>query len=198
MKTLICLSGLLCAIALHAQPLTEVKESSLNLMEQYQKMKLTSETFNEYKVIRENVLDKTWHTFYDSIKARRLALQQAHAEIVRLEGALNDLQKQWKEKEDSMSSMEFKGTHISFLGIEFGKKTFISIVLIVLCSLIALSGLISIQMKSMLRYQRERSEVMDALSKEFEEYKRKTLEKQTRLSRELQNERNRVVELRKV
>ena len=202
MKILICCLGLLSTFALSAQPIPvtipvkEVKEPS-TLMEQYQKLKATSETYAEYKVIKQNLLDKTWQTAIDSIKANRVALRQANVEISRLENELAASLKQFTEKEESVSSLEFDGTHISFLGIAFGKKTFISIGLIILFSLIALSGMLTIQMKTMYRYQRERTDVMDTLSREFEEYKRKTLEKQTKLSRELQNERNRVAETRK-
>ncbi|HRG08803.1 MAG TPA: hypothetical protein PLJ08_09515, partial [Cyclobacteriaceae bacterium] len=42
---------------------------------------------------------------------------------------------------------------------------------------------------------KDKAQVADSLTHEFEEYKRKALERQTKLSRELQNERNKLVEL---
>jgi hypothetical protein len=43
---------------------------------------------------------------------------------------------------------------------------------------------------------KERADAFTSLSNEFEEYKRKAMEKQTKLSRELQTERNRLSESR--
>jgi len=43
---------------------------------------------------------------------------------------------------------------------------------------------------------KEKTLLFDSLTLEFEEYKKKSLEKQTKLSRELQNERNKLQEMR--
>jgi hypothetical protein len=43
---------------------------------------------------------------------------------------------------------------------------------------------------------KEKELIAHTLTQEFEEYKKKALEKQTKLSRELQNERNRLVDMR--
>lgn len=44
----------------------------------------------------------------------------------------------------------------------------------------------------------EKSEMLSIISSEYEDYKRRSLEKQMKLSRELQSERNRLMELQRV
>ena len=198
MKTFICWISLFSTSMLFAQPLSDGNDKFLTLSERYQQMKSSSETYADYKVIKEYLLDQTWRNFNDSLKESKAILQQKNTEILGLQTELQKIQTQWKVKEESINELEFYGTHIAFLGIDFGKKTFITIVLILFAGLLALSGLVGIQLKSMHRNQRDRADVMNSLSHEYEEYKRKALEKQTKLSRELQNERNRVMEMKKV
>ncbi len=199
MKTLIACLCLISSSLLFAQPLTSPGEGKpLTLSERYQQMKAGAETYAEYKVIKENLLDKTWKIVNDSMNASRSALRNANAEIIRLEGELANIQAAWKVKEESIKDLEAAGTHISFIGIDFGKKTFISFNLILIAGLLTFYGLLILKLKNLIETQREKTELLNVLSMEFETYKHKALEKQTKISRELQNERNRVMELRKV
>lgn len=199
MKTLIAFLCLINSSSLFAQTLTNPGEGKpLTLSERYQEMKAGAETYADYKVIKENVLDKTWKSVSDSINTSRSALRNANAEITRLESELTNIQSAWKVKEESMKDLEDAGTHISFIGIDFGKKTFISFNLILFAGLLALYGLLILKLKNIIQVQKEKTELLNMLSREFETYKHKALEKQTKISRELQNERNRLLELRKV
>ncbi len=85
----------------------------------------------------------------------------------------------------------FDSQHINVLGIPFTKSAFltmITIMLVVLGLLLAiLSGTLKITRSSL----RERSDVVDSIQREFEEYKRKALDKETKILRQLRDERNR-------
>jgi uncharacterized membrane protein len=50
-------------------------------------------------------------------------------------------------------------------------------------------------MKVLKKNLNEKEELASAISNEYEDYKRKAMDKQTKLSRELQNERNKLQEL---
>ena len=83
-------------------------------------------------------------------------------------------------------------THINVLGIDLAKGAFISIVAITIAGLLVLLGLIIARMKLQSKSLSERSLAVTALTNEFDEYKHRAMDRQTKLSRELQDERNKL------
>ena len=63
--------------------------------------------------------------------------------------------------------------------------------------LLSLIAMLVGKLKLMYASAREKINLIEATNLEFEDYKRKSLDRQTKLSRELQNERNKLVELRR-
>ncbi len=181
-----------------AQPRAEeaLEKDSKTLKERYVLMKEKSETFNEYKVIKEYILDGMWKITSDSIKKVHSQLAEAKEEAAQLQLSLNSALAAVKQKEDSMAEIEYASTHITVLGIDFSKSFFIGLVGIVLLGMILLIGLVTGRLKLMYLSLKERMDAESMISKEFENYKRKALDKQMKLSRELQNERNKMAELR--
>ncbi len=200
MKRFPILFSLLAPLTLFAQlaQVTTPESKSQSLLDRYQLMKSTSQTFQDYKVIKEVILDKEWRVFSDSVKAVRNNLREAKATITRLESELQGAQLAYKQKEESMSSVEHASTHIGFLGIPFGKGAFIAGVVTIVAVLVAALVLMIGRMKVMYHAMKEKIESFTIISLEFEEYKHKALEKQIKLSRELQNERNKLQELKRV
>lgn len=166
------------------------------LNERYAVMKDKSETFNEYKVIKEYILDGMWKITNDSIKKVQADLAEARKEIDELKLSVTAAASAIKQKEDSMAEIEFASTHISVFGIDFKKSFFIGLVGFVLLGMILLIGAVTGRLKMIYQSLKEKMEMENLISKEFEIYKRKALEKQMKLSRELQNERNKMAEMR--
>lgn len=198
MKTLVPCLILLFAHNIFAQPAVPVAEDKdLNLQQRFYQMKANAETYSDYKVIKEFQLDRIWRIIHDSLKENRASIRKANDEIGQLKTEMVVKENDWASKVSAYNDLEFAGTHISFLGISFGKKTFIYIFLFVVGGLLFLTGIAFIRLKGMAGVQKERSDLMNSLTAEFEEYKRKALDRQMKLSRELQNERNRLSEMRK-
>ncbi|HOO10387.1 MAG TPA: hypothetical protein PKW06_10655 [Cyclobacteriaceae bacterium] len=166
------------------------------LNERYAVMKDKSETFNEYKVIKEYILDGMWKLTTDSIKKVHRDLAEARAGAAQLQMKLDGALAAVKAKENSMEEVEHAATHISVLGMDFGKGFFIGLVGFVLLGMVVLMGLVGGRLKMVYQSLREKIEMEDLINKEFENYKRKALDKQMKLSRELQNERNKMAEMR--
>lgn len=173
-----------------------LEKDGKTLSQRYAVMKEKSETFNEYKVIKEYILDGMWRLTTDSIKKVHADLLSAKEESAQLQRSLNSALAAVKQKEESMAEVEYASTHISVLGIGFTKGFFIGLVGFVLLGMILLVGLVSGRLKMMYLSLREKIEAENMISKEFENYKRKALDKQMKLSRELQNERNKMSEMR--
>ena len=175
---------------------SDALEGNHPLNERYQLLKSKSQNYREYKVIKENVLDAFWKIVRDSVASKQATLAAKDQNIQKLNATLAETQAKLKEKEESMANIVHDSTHIRVLGINFAKGVFITTVMIIFAILVLMVLLISGRLKMIHSSMKERADAFTSLSNEFEEYKRKAMEKQTKLSRELQNERNRLSESR--
>jgi hypothetical protein len=196
MKYFAALVFILCAGIANGQQENEALEGKYPLNDRYQLLKSKSQNYKEYKVIRESVLDNFWKIVRDSVAAKEAAIGTRDQNIKRLNTELSTTQATLKEKENSMEQVVHASTHISVLGIDFSKGVFITTVMIIIAVLILLALLMSGRLKMVHSSMKERMDAFNSLNNEFEEYKRKAMEKQTKLSRELQNERNKLSESR--
>jgi hypothetical protein len=179
-----------------AQQESEALEGNYPLNERFQLLKTKSQNYKDYKVIKETVLDSFWKIVRDSVASKEAALQATNQNIQKLNTELSSTQTQLKAKEQSMSEVVHDSSHINVLGIEFAKSVFITTVAVILGLLILSVALISGRLKMIHGSMKQREDAFNVLSNEFEDYKRKAMEKQTKLSRELQNERNRLSQMR--
>lgn len=192
------LIGVMAMVSSFAQTQTAadaMKNDSQTLRERYLVMKMKSQNYQEYKVIKENILDGVWKIFLDSVDAKQAAIRKSQAEATRLQAELDKNIETLKQKEDSMKDIVHASTHITVLGIDFDKGFFAGMVGVILLLVgLAVAGIVY-TMRVLRKNLSEKEELASTISAEYEEYKRKAMEKQTKLSRELQNERNKLAEL---
>jgi hypothetical protein len=172
-----------------------LKNDKQTLRERYLVMKMKSQNYQEYKVIKENILDGMWKIVLDTMTAKQAAIRKSQAEANNLQAELNKNIETLKAKENSMNDIVFASTHIRVLGIDFDKGFFAGMfgAILIIAGLVLAGVLYS--MKVLKKNLNEKESLATAISTEYEEYKRKAMDKQTKLSRELQNERNKLQEL---
>ncbi len=173
-----------------------IDNSPRSIQERFQLMKGNSQTFQEYKVIKETILDGVWKISTDTIKKLTNRVKLSNNELIASQAELSRIQNELKLKEASIVDITFDSTHLSILGIQmtkgFSKLLFFSIV----------AGLISIilfglfRMKLMITEVRESNLIVNNLTHDFDDFKKSALDKQAKLSRELQTERNKNLELK--
>ena len=188
-----------CCLTSHAViGQTTVQENpKMTLDERYQVMKARGQTYEDYKVIKEFVLDGVWKITKDSIRSNKMLQQTGRETIAKLETELKHSQGALQQKEADQAGIVFDSTHISLLGISMTKGMFLGLVALVVLGLFLLLGLMFGRLKIMQVSLQEKTDLANSTNSEFEEYKRKSLDKQTKLSRELQNERNKLLELKR-
>jgi len=161
------------------------------LDEYYNALKTKSQTYQTYKVVNERELDDFWRTVKDSIRSVKQAQRQTLAEMADLKQQVVESQNQLKEKNASMEGVLFDSTHIDVLGVSFAKSTFNTVFLVLTLGL--LIGIVVVLL--LLRYTRaqwrDRVAYAESVQKEFDDYKRKALDKEAKILRQLQDERNR-------
>lgn len=197
MKFLVTLILLAQTMVLGAQPAVKaVEDKDLNLKDRFQVMKTGSQTYEDYKVIKEYILDGFWKITMDSVNKQQASINDLYKRISTLEGELVASQNSNKEQQASVEGIVYDSKHISVIGIPFGKGAFLILAAIIVGGLVVMLVIIMGRMKIARGTMKEKELIAHTLTQEFEEYKKKALERQTKLSRELQNERNRLVDMR--
>lgn len=176
-------------------PAVVALEGKKTLQERYYLMKVKSESYQDYKVIKEGIMDGVWKIANDSLSKREQQLEAANTKIKSLQNDVGVARTELKAKEDSMAGITYASTHINVLGVNFGKGFFITLVGIGAVVLMATILLLLMRIKAMQAFVKESKLIVTSTTNEFEDYKRKSFEKQTKLTRELQTERNKLMEL---
>lgn len=166
------------------------------LDEQYKALKESTETFKNYKVIKETELDAFWKTVLDSVSNKQQKLSEANRLIDVQEKELAKLNDTIKEKDQQLEEKEYAGTHITVMGIDWLKDSYILINVIIISILLVAMAVLIYKFKDNNKIARKKSSDFDRLETEFEEYKRNALEKQMKLRRDLQTARNKLEEIR--
>lgn len=174
-------------------PATTADPKTMTLQDRYVSMKKSSETFQEYKVIKEGILDGMWRVTLDTIKNQKAKFTNANEVIAQLENEVATQKAAVAQIQASMETVVYDSTHISFFGISLTKSLFITLVLLIVVGQFIAIGAITGKLKLMYTSMKEKIETVNLLSQEYENYKKRALEKQAKLSRELQTERNKLM-----
>ncbi len=188
MRTTILTLSALVLFALGAQAQT--------LDEQFQDMKKKAYTYKEYKNVKEVDLNSFWNVVQDSLKTKDQAYATAQGTIKEQNQKINELNSTISTQKATIDEKEFDTQHISVLGMDMGKETYKLFNTVTIIALLFLLGVLFYQFKSSQKIAVSKKKDYDKLSEEFEEYKRNALEKQMKLRRELQTERNRIDDIR--
>ena len=167
-----------------------------DLSSQYTDLVEGSESFKEYKVIKKTKIRGFWNVVEDSLSVYRTNISQLNNTIIGKDNEISGLSQMIEEKDQALEEASFEQEHIKFIGIDFGKKTFIIFNLVIIFGL--LGGLIfaisRMKVSNKLALQKRKEFVK--LDSELQEYKKGALDKQMKLRRELQTERNKIEELK--
>lgn len=190
---LICVLSFAGAVAQSATD--ALNKDDQTLRERYLLMKTKSQNYQDYKVIKENLLDSWWKIVVDSVQAKQALVRAANQKAATLENELKANKDLLAQKEASMQDIVYASTHINVLGIDFDKGFFAGMMGVIILGLAVTIAVIMYTLKAIKHNLKEKADLAAAIGTEYEEYKRKAMDKQTKLSRELQNERNKLMEL---
>src|SRR6187551_1705487 len=138
---IICLSASLSLFSQAAQPTQSTPPSvapnvALTTKERYLLMKSKSQSFKEYKVIKESVLDGVWKITQDSLRGKQQKIAQANDSLKKLNLSLQQAAAAAKAQDESIADITHAGTHVTLLGIDVLKSVFITITFSIIAALI--------------------------------------------------------------
>jgi hypothetical protein len=173
-----------------------VKNTDFSLNGQYQFLLSRSRSINGYKLVNPFRLTAVWKSVTDTLVKERTELAKTKAKVAEQEKTISTLQQQVKGSETRVSDVNTKMDEINFLGISFSKGAYNMMVWGIIVALaISLFVVIAKSAKNILE-AKHRTQLYDEITTEFQSYKSKASEKERKLARELQDERNIVEELK--
>src|SRR5260221_12746784 len=87
------------------------------LQERYYLMKVKSETYQDYKFIKESIMDGVWKIASDSLSKRELQLEGSNTKIKSLQSDVNVARTKIKATEDSITDGVYATAHINVLAL---------------------------------------------------------------------------------
>jgi uncharacterized membrane protein len=166
----------------------------------YQALKNESQTYERndqvYKVIKSSVLDAFWKTVKDSLQRQQQFLLKIQAKVDTLTKQKQATEEILNTQNASIQEVLFDSNHITVIGIPFTKGLFISLFVTLVGGLVFSFCVVFTRMKYAISMMNEKSRALEAVTSEFDQFKKKSLERQTKLSRQLQDERNKLHEER--
>ncbi len=145
--------------------------------------------------MQEPFVTSFYKNMRDSINVDRKKLQEAEAKLAAATKTTTDLQSNVSEKEKSLEQSNARVNAINLLGIYIDKGVYNLIMWGLVIALGLTAAIVIYRSGSYSREARYRIGLYNELEEEFKTYKAKANEKEKKLARELQTERNKVDEL---
>jgi preprotein translocase subunit SecF len=166
------------------------------LENQYKTIVEEANNYQEYKVIKESTLRSLFKNAKDSLMYERKSSVTAKATIAQQLVKLEELKTALSKQGHDLQQTQTKIDSISLLGINLSKKSYSNLMWSMLLVLAAISVFCVFRVKGFKKEASYRINLFEDLTVEFKNYKKNAIDKEMRLARELQTERNRMEEMR--
>lgn len=143
-----------------------------------------------YEVVKEANLYKLRENVLDSIKAFNQRINGLNATISEHETTITSLNKKLQETTTNLTAVTEEKDNMSFLGISVSKATYNIILWTIIIGLFILLGIFIFRFRNSNILTQEAKQNLAELEVEYEEHRRKALEREQKISRKLQDELN--------
>jgi len=189
--TLLFLGAMLFLNVAFGQVLPDTsKNTDPSLNGQYEFMLKKSKSLYGARLINPSRLTSLWKSVNDTLKKERRQLQEARKEIKTQSDNISSLKGEVSGKENSLANATASVNEIKFLGISFEKGTYNTIVWAIILVLGAALAIVIFQSGKYRREATYRTQLYQEVADEFQAHKVKAKDKEMKLARELQDERN--------
>lgn len=189
MKKLFILITLLSLNTLVAQKAKYVpKDISIN--EQFNFLLKNSNNYKQFKVIKESWITTVRKNTGDSISNFKENLQAANSTIVSQKKTIDKVNTQLNGIQTNLDAVNSEKENISFLGAPTSKQNYKTIMWTIVALLLSVLGFIMFKFKSNQTTTKETLTKLNDLEAEFEDHRRRALEREQKVMRKLQDEIN--------
>lgn len=195
MKLKISLAWLMvaCMVSVNLAAQDEESQGSLDggsLKSQYDYLIDESNDYQEYKVIRKTWVAKFERNLNDSIEAQRAAEKDVAGTLKNQKSQINKLQQQLTATRDSLNTSLEEKRSMAWLGMPMEKKSYRVLMWSIIGALTLTVVILIVMFRNSHAVTRDAKEKFTGLDEEFQQYKKRSLEREQKLRRELQDEIN--------
>jgi cell division protein FtsB len=167
-----------------------------SLKDQFQEMLESSETYTEYKVVKRSKLNEYSSAVQDSLSKGRTNIVGLSAEVKELKTQVSRLTARIADLESQLSESESLRNSLVFLGIKMNKATYHTLVWVIIGVLAVFGAFAYLSFMRSNQLTTKTKKEMKTLELEYDDHRKTSQEKQIKMGRELQTERNLVEELK--
>lgn len=169
------------------------QEKPNTINNQFEDMLESSNNYQEYKVVRRSTLDNLRANIQDSLNGFRSRISTFDAQLEERNSKITDLNTKLENTQQTLDETRANVASIGFLGMQMTKGSYKTLMWVIV-GVLALALVFFI-----IRYRGSNAHTVEARKKlsemehEYDDYRKKSLEKEQRLGRQLQDERNKAV-----
>ena len=163
---------------------------TLSLSKQFEQAYRRSSSYKDFKVIRKSTFQNLKKNTLDSIKIIDEKLKIESQKNTRLEQEINSVAKIRLEQDLELSEAILEKNTISFVGLKLKKNTFKIIIWSIFLTLIILICYFAYKLKDGIKITSQAKKELTSVEEEFNSYKKKSLVRDQKLRRQLQDEIN--------
>lgn len=180
-----------------------------NLSSQFYSLKNKSNSYQEYKVVKETTLNAFWRNVQDTLTQARKQLQTIQSntdnqlksvqdKINGQQAELTRLKASVAERDQKLETISYNTDRINVFGINLLKNSYIYLNLAIISTLLLLLAGAIYKYRNSNKIAVARVNDFESIKSELNGYKQKLRERETIMGRELQTERNKIEELNQV
>lgn len=168
----------------------KTKNDNLSLSKQFEQVYRRSSSYKDFKVIRKSTFQNLKKNTLDSIKIIDEKLKIESQKNTRLEQEISSVAKIRLEQNLELSEAILEKKTISFVGLKLKKNTFKIIIWSIFFMLIIIICYLAYKLKDGVRITSQAKKELTRVEEEFNSYKKKSLVRDQKLRRQLQDEIN--------
>ena len=168
----------------------KAENDTLSLSKQFEQVYRRSSSYKDFKVIRKTTFQDLKENTLNSIKSIDEKLKIESLKNTRLEQEINNITKTHLELDLKLSNAILEKNTISFIGLKLKKNTFKIIIWSIFFMLIILICYLAYKLKDGVKITSQAKKELTRVEEEFNSYKKKSLVRDQKLRRQLQDEIN--------
>jgi len=168
----------------------KTKNDNLSLSKQFEQVYRRSSSYKDFKVIRKSTFQNLKKNTLDSIKIIDEKLKIESQKNTRLEQEISSVAKIRLEQNLELSEAILEKNTITFVGLKLKKNTFKIIIWSIFFMLIIIICYLAYKLKDGVRITSQAKKELTRVEEEFNSYKKKSLVRDQKLRRQLQDEIN--------
>ena len=168
----------------------KAENDTLSLSKQFEQVYRRSSSYKDFKVIRKTTFQNLKNNALDSVKSIDEKFKIESQKSLILEQEINNISKIRLEQDLELSKAILEKNTISFAGLKLKKNTFKIIIWSIFLTLIILTCFFAYKLKDGIKITLQAKNELTKVEEEFNSYRKKSLVRDQKLRRQLQDEIN--------